>query len=488
MSGSIERCRLAPDLTVSRVITGLWQVADMERHGRSLDPDHAARAMAIYADAGFTTFDMADHYGSAEIIAGRFRSAHPGGARSELFTKWVPTPGPISRDQARAAVDRARARLGVERIDLLQFHTWRYSDPSWLDALLWLQELKAEGLVRHLGVTNFDTAHLHVALRSGVEIASNQVSYSLIDRRAAGQMAEFCAENGVSLLAYGTLAGGFLSEQWVGVPEPAANTLATWSLMKYKRFIDASGGWEAYQRVLRAARDVAQRLGVSIPNVAARYVLDQPGVGAVIIGARLGEREHVEDSKKLFGFSLDADSRAALDAALAGLRALSGDCGDEYRRAPYLTASGDLSHHVQTMPAPFPVSMDAEGRRYASSGTVWEDIAGFSRAVRVGNLVVVSGTTATHRGRLVGGGDAAAQTHFVIDKVEGALESLGATLHDVVRTRLFVRRISDWEAVARAHGKRFASIRPANTLVQAELVGEEYLVEIEAEAVIAAGP
>ncbi|NUQ11949.1 MAG: RidA family protein, partial [Gemmatimonadaceae bacterium] len=122
------------------------------------------------------------------------------------------------------------------------------------------------------------------------------------------------------------------------------------------------------------------------------------------------------------------------------------------------------------------------GRRHAQSGTVWEDQAGFSRAVRAGNRVWVSGTTATHGSRCIGGNDPAAQAHFAIDKIEGALESLGASLADVVRTRVFVKRMADWEAVARAHGERFAGVRPANTLVQADLVGEEYLVEIEADA------
>ena len=99
-----------------------------------------------------------------------------------------------------------------------------------------------------------------------------------------------------------------------------------------------------------------------------------------------------------------------------------------------------------------------------------------------GAAVLVSGTTATMGDRVIGGSDPAAQAHFVIDKIEGALQSLGATLADVVRTRVYVRDIADWEAVARVHGARFGAIQPANTLVAATLVGEEYLVEIEAEA------
>ena len=123
-------------------------------------------------------------------------------------------------------------------------------------------------------------------------------------------------------------------------------------------------------------------------------------------------------------------------------------------------------------------------RRAVSTGTRWEAIAGYARAVRVGNRVLVSGTTASGPDGTVGVGDPAAQARFVLDRIERALVELGASLRDVVRTRIFVRRIEDWEAVARVHGERFGEIRPANTLVQAQLVGDDLLVEIEAEAEI----
>lgn len=454
----------------------------MERDGRQLETTSAVSAMAAYAAAGLTTFDMADHYGSSELITGHFRAKQSSGGSCEVLTKWVPGPGPLTRNDVRAAVARACERLRTDRIDVMQFHAWRYSHPAWLDALIWLQELRMDGLIGHLGVTNFDTAHLRVAVRSGIELVSNQVCCSLLDRRATGRMAEFCGANGIAILAYGTLAGGFLTDRWVGKPEPADAELTTWSQAKYKRFIDAAGGWDAYQRVLAVACDVARRIGVPLASVAARYVLEQPAVGAVILGARLGQREHVVETTRLFDFELDAESRARLDDTAALLRPIPGDCGDEYRRPPFLTAAGDLSHHLREFPSPYPVRVDEKGRRRVFSGTAWEDLAGFSRAVRTANGVVVSGTTATHGTRSIGGTDAAAQTHFVIDKIEGALESLGAALTDVVRTRVFVKRMADWEAVARAHGERFAAIQPANTLVQADLVGDAYLVEIEADA------
>jgi aryl-alcohol dehydrogenase-like predicted oxidoreductase/enamine deaminase RidA (YjgF/YER057c/UK114 family) len=478
---TMETITLAPGLTISRALTGLWQIADMERDGKTVDPTVAAHAMKGYVDAGLTTFDMADHYGSSEVIAGTYRTQY-GGAGVQCLTKWVPTPGPITRETVRAAVDRACARLQTDRIDLMQFHAWRWSDPSWLDGLFLLDELRQAGQIGAIGVTNFDTAHLRMAIASGIPIVSNQVSCSLIDRRATTGLGAYCAAHGVKLLAYGTLAGGLLSEKWIGAAEPASMT--TWSQMKYRRFIEAAGGWGAYQQLLRAVHGVAQRLGTSIATVASRWVLDQVGVGGVIIGARLGERAHIEDTQRLFDVQLDAEAHASLRVAGELLTPIPGDCGDEYRTPPFLTASGDLSHHVSSFPAAFAVRDDGDGRRRALSGTVWETFAGYCRAVRAGDRILVSGTTATHGTRCIGGTDAASQALFALDKIQGAIESLGGTIGDVVRTRVFVSRMEDWEAVARVHGARFGVIQPANTLVQASLIGEEYLVEIEAEAVV----
>ena len=475
---SIPRYPLGEGLTVSRVINGLWQIADLERNGRELDVDQAAMAMSPYVDAGLTTFDMADHYGSAEVIAGIF------GDRAERLTKWTPKPGPVSRDEVREAVERSLRRLRTDRIELLQFHAWSYADPSWLDALFHLQDLKREGLIRHLGVTNFDTAHLRVAVQSGIEIVSNQVSFSVLDARAAGAMSDFCVAHDVRLLAYGTLLGGFLTEAWLGHEEPDWDGLATWSQMKYGRFIRAAGGWEAFQQVLRRLDEVATKHGVPMAAVASRTILDHEAVAAVIVGTRLSKSEHIADTPRIFELTLDDEDRKTLAKGRKYLKPISGDCGDEYRKPPYLTASGDLSHHFETMPPPYPVKPGPKGRTLVLSGTTWEPLAGFSRAHRLDDRIWISGTTATHGERAIGGNDARAQFHFIIDKIEGALLSLGATLDDVVRTRVFVRNLFDWEDVARAHGERFRDIMPANTLVQAGLVGDEYLVEVEAEAAI----
>ena len=163
---------------------------------------------------------------------------------------------------------------------------------------------------------------------------------------------------------------------------------------------------------------------------------------------------------------------------------IPGDCGDEYRKPPFLTASGDLSHHVNRFPSPYKSTVLPNGNQAVVSGTYWENMAGYSRAIRKGNQIWVSGTTATHRDLMIGGTDPKAQAHFVIDKIEGAIQALGGALEDVDRTRIFVNNLDDWDPVARAHGERFKNIQPANTLVEGKLVGEGYLVEIEAEATI----
>jgi aryl-alcohol dehydrogenase-like predicted oxidoreductase/enamine deaminase RidA (YjgF/YER057c/UK114 family) len=481
MNTIVERCELAPEFSISRVLTGLWQIADMERDGAVLDLEATAAAMLPYVVAGFTTFDMADHYGSAERIAGLFRY----GKTVELLTKWTPKPGPVTREEVRAAVQRALDRLKSDCIDLIQFHAWNYADPRWLDCLFWLQELKQQRLIRHLGLTNFDTAHLRIVINSGIDIVCNQVCFSLLDQRPRERMIAWCQQHGIKLLCYGTVAGGFLTERWLDQPEPDWKELSAWSQMKYKRFIDTAGGWQAFQELLRAVNEVARKHGVSMANVACRYILEQPSVGGIIIGSRLGKSEHIQENLRLFQFSLDKTSRSAISAAMAKLRPIPGDCGDEYRKPPFLTAAGDLCHHLESMPPPYTAHSGVDGRSKVLSGTPWEEIAGFSRAVRFGKRICVSGTTATHGDRAIGGSDPAAQLHFVIDKIEGALHSLGARLQDVIRTRLYVRNLSDWEAVARAHGERFHGIQPANTLVQAALVSDEYLVEMEAEAIMA---
>lgn len=480
-----DRIQLSDRLNISRVLTGLWQVADKERDGDALDGDGAADELAIYAESGFDTFDMADHYGSAELIAGRLLARYPAENRPIAFTKWCPPPGPMTPEIVRAGVQDRLDRLGVQTVDLLQFHWWSFEHPAWLDALHELAALRDEGLIREIGVTNFDAAHLHLALADGIPIRSNQVVCSLIDRRFAGPLVDTCLQHDVKLLSYGTLFGGFLSERWLGQAEP--EDVADWSKMKYRRFIDETGGWEAFQSVLSAAAEIARKHGVSVSNVASRWVLEHPHIAGVIIGIRPGENDHRADNARLFDFALDAADHAALNTAFDQTQVIPGDCGDEYRKPPFLTASGDLSHHLDSIPSAFEVDSVPErpGIRRAMSGSVWEDLAGYCRARRMGDRILVSGTTATAGSdRVVAQGDAAAQTTYILDKIIGAVKALGGSVEDIARTRIYLTGISDTEAVSTAHGRVFGQLKPANTLVGIETLAGDYVVEIEAEAIV----
>jgi aryl-alcohol dehydrogenase-like predicted oxidoreductase len=328
-----SRFRFAPDLDICRILNGMWQVSGA--HG-AIDLGRAVAAMLRYHEAGFTSWDLADHYGPAEDLIGEFRRRLGAGRAAEMaaFTKWVPYPGRMSRDVVEAAIDLSRRRMGVECLDLLQFHWWDYADERYVDALSHLADLRAVGKIRHLGLTNFDTERLAAIAQRGIRIVSNQVQYSVLDRRPEERMAAWCEKNGVTLLAYGTLLGGLLSEKHLGRAEPLRAALDTASLQKYRRMIDAWGGWALFQELLAALKTVADKHRVSLANVGIRYVLDRPAVAGVIVGARLGIAEHISDSAKSFDFALDAEDLAQIEAVSAKSRDLLrviGDCGDEYR-------------------------------------------------------------------------------------------------------------------------------------------------------------
>ena len=333
-----SRFNFAEGLQTCRLLNGMWQVSGA--HG-GIDPERAVQAMADYIDEGFTAWDLADHYGPAEDFVGEFRRRIAAERGPELlsglqfFTKWVPRPGPMPRQIVENNVDLSRRRMGVETIDLMQFHWWDYGDERYLEAMAHLAGLVADGTIRHLGLTNFDTRHMARIVEQGVRVVSNQVQYSLIDRRPEVQMVDFCRDNGVHLLAYGTLCGGLLSERFLGQPEPERRELTTASLMKYKQMIDAWGGWDQFQELLGVLKGIADSHRVSIANLAVRYVLDRPAVAGAIVGTRLGVSDNREDNARVFDFSLEPGDVEEIERVLAkssNLYDLIGDCGDEYRR------------------------------------------------------------------------------------------------------------------------------------------------------------
>jgi aryl-alcohol dehydrogenase-like predicted oxidoreductase len=329
--------RLATDLNICRIVNGMWQVAG--GHG-NIDRESALADMIRYHEAGFTTWDLADIYGPAEDFIGEFRNRllKLRGIKEldniQSFTKWVPQPNRITQSMVQSSIESSLSRMHVSSLDLLQFHWWDYNNPYYMDALKYLSDLKDTGSIRHLALTNFDTEHLQMIIDSDIQIASNQIQFSIIDRRPEVKMISFCKEHNISLLAYGSICGGLLSERYVGRKEPSAIELDTLSLRKYKRMIDTWGGWNLFQNLLLTLNAVAKKHNVSIANVATNYILAKPTVAGVIIGVRLGIVDHLGENADVFTFNLDDSDRDSIDAICEksnDLFEVIGDCGDEYR-------------------------------------------------------------------------------------------------------------------------------------------------------------
>ncbi len=324
----MQRFKLAPDYEISRVIKGGWQLAT--DHGRLIGED-PVEDMIAFADAGITTFDCADIYTGVEVLLGRFRVRYGErrGAealqRVRVHTKFVPDRDllpSISRADVERGIDESRRRLNLEQLDLVQFHWWDYNQPRWLDTALWLDELRQAGKINKVSITNFDTDRLRSMLEAGVRLTSVQLQYSLLDTRPARRLAGVAARHGIAMLCYGTVAGGFLTDQWLGRAEPEGE-FENRSLIKYKLIIDDIGGWAVFQALLRRLRSIADRHGVDIATVASAAVLARPGVAAVIVGART--RAHLADNLAISCLEVTAADQAEIDAVLAELRPLEGD-------------------------------------------------------------------------------------------------------------------------------------------------------------------
>ena len=329
--------QLSSDLTICRIVNGMWQVAG--GHGQ-IDHELAMADMLRYHDAGFTTWDLADIYGPAEDFIGDFRRRlSKAKGKEELdkiqsFTKWVPQPSRITRSMVNSSIETSIRRMDVSSLDLLQFHWWEYNNPYYMDALKYLSDLRDKGSIKHLGLTNFDTDHLQIITDSGVPIASNQVQYSIIDRRPEVKMIPFCRKHNISLLTYGSICGGLLSERYVGKPEPSITDLNTLSLQKYKKMIDTWGNWNLFQRLLLVLDNIAKKHRASIANVATNYILSKATVAGVTIGARLGIIDHIDDNSNVFNFNLDDSDLESIDQVCENannLYEIIGDCGEEYR-------------------------------------------------------------------------------------------------------------------------------------------------------------
>jgi aryl-alcohol dehydrogenase-like predicted oxidoreductase len=314
---------LAHDYSISRIIKGGWHLAG--GHG-AIDPRAALRDMAAFVDAGVSTFDCADIYTGVESMIGDFRRAYPSHAdRVQVHTKFVPDLSDLAtvdRKYVENIVHRSLERLGVERLDLVQFHWWDFSIPRYVETALELERLRRAGKIRCLGLTNFDVAHMLELAAAGVPIVSNQIQYSLADDRANHGMVDSCRAHDISLLCYGTVCGGFLSERWLGRPAPEP-PLRNRSLIKYRLIIEEFGGWEYFQMLLAVLQGIASKHATDIASVATRVILDRERVAAAIVGAV--DSSHLSAHARIGDLQLDDDDRRLIEAVTRQRRGPAGD-------------------------------------------------------------------------------------------------------------------------------------------------------------------
>ena len=234
--------------------------------------------MRRFVEAGITTFDCADIYTGVEELIGAFLKQYREAFKSgdlpavQVHTKFVPdfnTLATLSLEDVTRIVDRSLARLGVERLDLVQFHWWDYSIPGYVEAALHLATLQEAGKIRHIGVTNFDAQHLQQILDAGVPVTSNQVQYSVLDHRVEADLLELAERYNIPFLCYGVIAGGFLSDRYLNAPDPPS-PLENRSLTKYRLIIDEFGGYLRFQECLQILRSIADKYNVNIAEVAMR--------------------------------------------------------------------------------------------------------------------------------------------------------------------------------------------------------------------------
>jgi len=324
----MQRVKLAPDYEISRIIRGGWQLA--AGHGATMSRD-PIEDMVAFADAGVTAFDCADIYTGVEEMIGRFRLHYLAERGKEalqrirIHTKFVPDldilPRVAKRDVERV-IDRSLTRLKTDRLDLVQFHWWDYDVPGWLETAQWLEELRKAGKIWLIGGVNFDPAHMRRIVQGGAPMVSMQVQYSLLDRRPEKTMVEAAGTLGVYLLCYGAVAGGFLSDRWLGAAAPQG-ALQNRSLVKYRLIIEEFGGWDLFQALLAALREIADRHACDIATLASAAILGKPGVAALVVGAR--DRAHLEANLAISRLRLAAEDLAPIDRVLADAKPLPGE-------------------------------------------------------------------------------------------------------------------------------------------------------------------
>ena len=331
----LPRIEIKPNLVIPRLIRGTWQI-----HERAGQLDEAAIFADLLAgfDLGFTAIEASDSYAGVEQILGRFRKhlLQQRGAQAlqalRIHTRVTQSGAiPLSTQAIRDSVHRSLKRLGVVRLDLVQLQWWNLALPGWRAAAVELHMMQREGLIADIGLTNFPVSAMQQILADGVPLLSNQVQISLLDPRAGNGLQQACQLLGVALFGYGPLAGGFLSEAWLGQPDPGLEPSESKPFGKvYRQLLDRFGGWDWLQALLQALHDCAQRHHSDIASIALAWSLHQSGAAALLVG--MSSPQRAAAYAKAAQLALDATDTAAINAVLAQRGPIAGDVADIERQ------------------------------------------------------------------------------------------------------------------------------------------------------------
>lgn len=293
---------MSEDTNPAKIIRGCWQLAT--GHAKQIV---GTQPILHALDSGFNTFDCADIYLGVEALLGVARKAAPN-KKIRIHTKFVPDldrlPS-IDRRYIESIIDRSLKRLQVERLDLVQFHWWDWNVKNYGFTMQVLSDLAAKGKIDQIGLTNVNREYLE-EFSKHFAIASIQTQVSLFDRRIERGLSRFCQQKNIKIFAYGLLLGGFVSEKWLGQPEPLLGQLANRSLVKYKLLIDSACGWAEFQARLLQLSDLAKQYQCDMANIAITAVLQQNRANAVIVG--LSPQNFATQNRRLANLPLLAET------------------------------------------------------------------------------------------------------------------------------------------------------------------------------------
>lgn len=323
----MQYIELTDQISISRLILGTWQFATNHEENSKVSSE---AILSAYLSAGVTSITTANIYQGVEKKLGDFleknKTSFLDGAlpTPQIFTVFTTLPDKLNaytEADILREIDAALTRLNLSSLDLMQFFCWDADISVNLKVANALKKAIQQGKIKALGVTNVDVKTLEALLDNDIPIVSNQVQYSLLDRRAETAMIPFCLKHNIKLLPYGVMSGGLLSEKFLD-QESLINPQNA-SEEKYLRTVNEVGGWNVFQQVLTNLNSIAKSLGVNITQLAASYILHQPTVAAIILGAHNTKR--LDDNLAILNIELSDENLKNIREAIEPLDLIRGD-------------------------------------------------------------------------------------------------------------------------------------------------------------------